>query len=49
MNLLDDDGWLERTWPPGRPGYVWRRKRVPATTVSRKPQTGSDSDSMSLG
>jgi uncharacterized cupin superfamily protein len=28
MNLLDDDGWLERTWPPERPGYVWRRKRV---------------------
>jgi len=28
MNLLDDDGWLERTWPPGRAGYVWRRKRV---------------------
>ena len=28
MNLLDDDGWLERTWPPERPGFVWRRKRV---------------------
>jgi uncharacterized cupin superfamily protein len=28
MNLLDDDGWVERTWPPERPGYVWRRKRV---------------------
>ena len=28
MNLLDDDGWLDRTWPPERPGYVWRRKRV---------------------
>ena len=28
MNLLDDDGWLERTWPPERPGYLWRRKRV---------------------
>ena len=28
MNLLDDDGWLERTWPPERGGYVWRRKRV---------------------
>jgi uncharacterized cupin superfamily protein len=28
MNLLDDDGWLERTWPPERPGYAWRRKRV---------------------
>ena len=28
MNLFDDDGWLERTWPPERPGYVWRRKRV---------------------
>jgi len=28
MNLLDDEGWLERTWPPERPGYVWRRKRV---------------------
>jgi uncharacterized cupin superfamily protein len=28
MNLLDDDGWLERTWPPERPGFSWRRKRV---------------------
>ena len=28
MNVLDDDGWLERTWPPERPGYLWRRKRV---------------------
>jgi len=28
MNLLDDAGWLERTWPPERPGYLWRRKRV---------------------
>src|SRR5687768_787119 len=28
MNLLDDEGWLERTWPPERPGYGWRRKRV---------------------
>jgi uncharacterized cupin superfamily protein len=28
MNLLDDEGWLERTWPPERPGCVWRRKRV---------------------
>jgi len=28
MNLLDDEGWLERTWPPERPGYAWRRKRV---------------------
>jgi len=28
INLLDADGWLERTWPPERPGYVWRRKRV---------------------
>ena len=28
MNLLGDEGWLDRTWPPERPGYVWRRKRV---------------------
>jgi len=28
MNLLDDEAWLERTSPPERPGYVWRRKRV---------------------
>jgi uncharacterized cupin superfamily protein len=28
MNLLDDDGWLDRTWPPERPGFSWRRKRV---------------------
>ena len=27
-NLLDDDGWLERTSPPEKPGYRWRRKRV---------------------
>jgi uncharacterized cupin superfamily protein len=28
MNLLDDEGWLDRTWPPERPAYEWRRKRV---------------------
>lgn len=28
MNLLDDEGWLERTWPPEHPGFAWRRKRV---------------------
>lgn len=28
MNLLDDDGWLARTWPPERPGFRWQRKRV---------------------
>jgi uncharacterized cupin superfamily protein len=28
MNLLDDDAWLERTWPPEKPGFLWRRKRV---------------------
>lgn len=28
INLLDDDGWIERTWPPEQPGYRWRRKRV---------------------
>jgi uncharacterized cupin superfamily protein len=28
INLLDDDGWLERTWPPAWPGFAWRRKRV---------------------
>jgi uncharacterized cupin superfamily protein len=28
INLLDDDGWLERTWPPEKPGFHWRRKRV---------------------
>ncbi len=28
MNLLDDDGWLERTWPPEKAGFRWRRKRV---------------------
>jgi uncharacterized cupin superfamily protein len=27
-NLLDEDGGLERTWPPERPGFSWRRKRV---------------------
>src|SRR5262245_29783684 len=27
MNLLDDDGWLDRTWPPQQ-GFRWRRKRV---------------------
>ena len=27
-NLLDDDGWLERTSPPEKPGYRWLRKRV---------------------
>jgi len=28
MNLLDDDDWIPRTWPPERPGFEWRRKRV---------------------
>jgi uncharacterized cupin superfamily protein len=28
INLLDDQGWIDRTWPPERPGYSWRRKRV---------------------
>jgi uncharacterized cupin superfamily protein len=28
MNLLDDEGWIERTWPPEKPGFQWRRKRV---------------------
>ena len=28
MNLLDDYGWLERTSPPERAGFRWRRKRV---------------------
>jgi uncharacterized cupin superfamily protein len=28
MNLLGDDGWIERTTPPERPGFRWRRKRV---------------------
>ena len=28
INLLDDGDWIERKWPPERPGYVWRRKRV---------------------
>lgn len=28
MNLLDEDGWPERRWPPERPGFEWRRKRV---------------------
>lgn len=28
MNLLDDDGWLERTSPSEKPGFLWRRKRV---------------------
>ena len=27
MNLHDDGGWLERSWPPERSGYAWRRKR----------------------
>jgi uncharacterized cupin superfamily protein len=28
VNLLDDDGWIERTWPPEKPGFRWRRKRL---------------------
>lgn len=28
MNLFDDDGWSPRGWPPERPGFEWRRKRV---------------------
>jgi uncharacterized cupin superfamily protein len=28
INLLDDEDWIERRWPPERPGFNWRRKRV---------------------
>jgi uncharacterized cupin superfamily protein len=28
MNLLDDEGWLPRCWPPEHAGFAWRRKRV---------------------
>lgn len=28
INLLDDGDWIERTWPPERPGFLWRRKRI---------------------
>jgi len=28
INLLDDNGWMERAWPPEKPGFQWRRKRV---------------------
>jgi uncharacterized cupin superfamily protein len=28
MNLVDDDGWIARTWPPERAGFTWRRKRI---------------------
>ena len=28
MNLLDDGGWIERSGPPEKPGFQWRRKRV---------------------
>ena len=28
VNLLDDDDWVERRWPPERAGFSWRRKRV---------------------
>jgi uncharacterized cupin superfamily protein len=28
INLLDDEAWAQRTWPPEKPGYRWRRKRV---------------------
>jgi uncharacterized cupin superfamily protein len=28
INLIDDGDWLERTWPPEKPGFHWRRKRV---------------------
>jgi uncharacterized cupin superfamily protein len=28
INLLGDEDWIERTYPPERPGFCWRRKRV---------------------
>jgi len=28
MNAFDDDGWLERTHPPPKEGFEWRRKRT---------------------
>jgi uncharacterized cupin superfamily protein len=33
INLVDDEGWLERGWPPEKPGYEWRRKRVAGDNV----------------
>jgi uncharacterized cupin superfamily protein len=28
MNLFDDEDWLERTHPPPREGFDWKRKRI---------------------
>ena len=28
IDLLGDEGWVERTWPAERPGFQWRRMRV---------------------
>jgi uncharacterized cupin superfamily protein len=28
INLVDDGDWMERTTPPAKPGYEWRRKRL---------------------
>ena len=31
MNLFDDAGWLDRTHPPPKQGFEWKRKRVSVT------------------
>jgi uncharacterized cupin superfamily protein len=28
MNLLDNEGWVDRTHPPPQEGFEWNRKRV---------------------
>ena len=33
MNLLDDDGWFDRTHPPPKEGFEWKRKRVSGTDL----------------
>ena len=33
MNLFDDAGWLDRTHPPPKQGFEWKRKRVSGTDL----------------
>lgn len=44
MNLHDDEGWLERTWPSERPGYAWRRKRVAGENLGASLYWESEAD-----
>jgi hypothetical protein len=53
MNLFGDEGWIERTRPPERPGFRWRRMHVAgehlgASLYELPPARGHSPTTMSL-